>query len=183
VTASRRDLGRQPPPHYTGLPSLARNRHIIPIDKDWLREQYLDRKRSTADIAVELGVSQMTINRAAHRYGIPIRPAGVASHPAMIRSVGDDVPRDIRRAVEGGLSGWQRLYRFQQAMAFPTIDAAADHLDVYQSVLVKQLQRLELDIGAQLCQRAKRALSMKPTRRGAALLVALARTDVRSRLD
>jgi hypothetical protein len=163
--------------------TLARTRHTTPIDQGWLREQYLDRKRSTADVAAELSVSQMTVNRAAHRYGIPVRQAGVASRPPMIRSLGDEVPRDIRRAVEGGLAGRQRLHRFQQAMAFPTIEAAADHLGVYQCVLVKQLQRLERDIGVQLYQRAKRGKSMRPTQRGVAVLDALAQPEIRSWLD
>ncbi len=65
-------------------------------------------------------------------------------------------PQEIRRAVEGGLWGWQRLHRFQQAMAFPTIEEAADHLGAHRSTLVRQVQRLERDIGAQLYHRAAR---------------------------
>jgi hypothetical protein len=154
--------------------------HIRRIDPDWLRCQYLDRKRSFCDIAVELGVSEMTVNRAAHRHGIAIRPAGVTSRPEMVRTLDTSVPSDIRRAVEGGLRGWQRLHRFQQAMAFPTIEEAADHLGAHQSALVRQLQRLERDIGARLYQRATRSRALRPTRRGAALLKALDRPAVRA---
>ncbi len=167
--------------HQVGI-TLITGRETTPIDPDWLRQQYVDRKRSFPDIAAELGVSEMTVNRAGHRYRIPIRPAGVTSHPEMVRTLGPSIPRDIRRAVEGGLWGWQRLHRFQQAMGFPTIEAAADHLGAHQSALVKQLQRLERDIGAQLYHRAVRARPLRPTRRGAALLDALARPDIRAML-
>jgi hypothetical protein len=122
----------------------------------------------------------MTVNRAAHRHGIPIRPAGVISHPEMVRTLGTDIPRDIRRAVEGGLHGWQRLHRFQQTMGFPTIEQAAQHLGAHQAALVRQLQRLERDIGAQLSHRATHTLPLRPTRRGAALLKALDQPAVRA---
>ena len=51
----------------------------------------------------------------------------------MLRTLDGHVPNDVRRAVEGGLWGWQRLHRFQQAMVFPTVEEAADHLGVHQS--------------------------------------------------
>lgn len=165
--------------HQAGIP-MSTGRDTAPIDPDWLRAQYLDRRRSFPDIAAELGVSEMTVNRAAHRYRIPIRPAGVTSHPQMLRTLDTTIPRDIRRAVEGGLWGWQRLHRFQQAMVFETIEEAADHLGAHQATLIRQLQRLERDIGAQLYHRAARALPLRPTRRGAALLDALDQSAVRA---
>src|SRR5205085_6220203 len=82
-------------------------------DQDWLREQYLRRQRSFVAIAAELGVSDSTVARLATTYGIPARPAGIASHPKMIRKLSRDVPRSVRAAVEGGLHGWQRLARFE----------------------------------------------------------------------
>jgi hypothetical protein len=167
--------------HQAGI-TLITGRETTPIDPEWLRRQYLDRKRSLHDIAAELGVSEMTVNRAAHRYRVPIRPAGVPSHPEMVRTLDTSIPRDIRRAVEGGLWGWQRLDRFRQTMSFPIIEEAADHLGAHQSTLVRQLQRLERDIGAQLYHRAARALPLRPTRRGAALLDALARPDIHALL-
>jgi hypothetical protein len=167
--------------HQAGIP-LSTGRDITLIDPNWLREQYLDRRRSFPDIAAELGVSEMTVNRAAHRYQIPIRPAGVTSHPEMLRTLGGHIPKDVRRAVEDGLWGWQRLHRFKQAMGFETIEEAADYLGTHQATLVRQLQRLERDIGAQLYHRAARARPLWPTRRGAALLDALARPDIRAML-
>lgn len=94
-----------------GLPAVA-------IDQGWLREQYLRRQRSFVAIAAELGVSASTVARLAATYGIPARPAGIASHPQMAQRLGRDVPRCVRAAVEGGLHGWQRLARFETAMTF-----------------------------------------------------------------
>jgi hypothetical protein len=57
----------------------------------------------------------------------------VHSRPEMITRLSADVPEDIRRAVDGGLTGWHRLLRFQAAMTFSTIEAAAAHLGAHQS--------------------------------------------------
>ena len=167
--------------HKAGI-SLAHSPPPKDIDKDWLREQYLDRQRPYADIAAELGVAVMTVYDAARRYGITSRAPGVHSFPQMITKLGKDTPRDVRRAVEGGLQGWHRLRRFQIAMTFPTIEAAATSLGAHQSALVHQLRRLERDIGATLYHPSTPRQSMRPTRRGAALLHALDRPDVQALL-
>lgn len=49
----------------------------------------------------------------------------------MITRLSAGIARDIRRAVEGGLKGWHRLRRFQIAMTFRTIEAAATHLGTH----------------------------------------------------
>jgi hypothetical protein len=149
-----------------------------PIDPDWLREQYHDRHRSYAAISTDLGVHIATVIRAARRYGIPARPQGVHSRPEMLATLPPDIPSDIRRAVEGSLQGWHRLLRFQAAMAFPTIEAAAAHLGAHQSTLVHQFRRLERDIGTKLYHRSTPRQPMRPTARGAMLLGALTRPDI-----
>jgi hypothetical protein len=122
----------------------------------------------------------MTVFAAARRFGIPSRPPGVHSRPEMITKLSADIPRDIRRAVEGGLKGWHRLRRFQIAMTFPTIEAAANHLSAHQSALIHQFRRLERDIGAPLYHRSTHRQPMQPTQRGTALLAALARPDIQA---
>jgi hypothetical protein len=149
-----------------------------PIDPDWLREQYLTRQRPYADIAAELGIHIMTVIAAARRHHIPARPPGVHSRPEMISRLSGDIPADIRSAVEAGLQGWHRLRRFQTAMTFPTIEAAASHLGAHQSALIHQFRRLERDIGAQLYHPSTPRQPMQPTPRGTALLAALARPDI-----
>jgi hypothetical protein len=154
------------------------------IDQHWLREQYLDRKRSFLDIGAELGLDDMAVIRIARRYGIPARPSGVTSRPEMIKTLDADIHPDIRRAVEGKLHGWQRLHRFQTAMAHPTLTTAAVHLGIFQGALTKQLQRLEQDIGAQLFHRATtKGGTLRPTRRGTDLLHALDQPPIRTLLD
>jgi Bacterial regulatory helix-turn-helix protein, lysR family len=96
----------------------------------------------------------------------------------MITTLSPDIPRDIRRAVKGGLKGWHRLPRFQIAMSFPTIEAAAACLGAHQSALVHQFKRLERDIGGKLYHRSTPLQPMRPTRRGTALLRALSRPDI-----
>ena len=156
-------------------------RRII-IDEQWLRHQYLIKRRSFPDIAAECGTSEMTVTRCARQYRIPARPPGITSHPQMITKLAPTLHRDIRRAVEGGLHGWQRLHRFRQIIAFPTIQAAANALAISQATLVRQLQRLETDIGTTLYHRATIAQQLRPTRRGAALLHALDHPDAQQHL-
>ncbi|MEZ0108767.1 hypothetical protein ABH920_002768 [Catenulispora sp. EB89] len=150
------------------------------IDPHWLRDQYVDQRRSHEDIAAELGTSAETVRRSLIRHKIPRRPPGIASHTQMIAVVPGSVPDDIRRAVEGGLAGWQRLQRFQAVMRYATIDAAAEDLGLFQSALVTQLRRLERDAGAQLFHRAARGKAMRPTARGRALLSALDLPEVQA---
>jgi hypothetical protein len=98
----------------------------------------------------------------------------------MIATLGEDIPPDIRRAVEGSLHGWQRLHRFQQAMTCNSIGAAARQIGAHPSALIHQMHRLELEIGAPLYHRATPAHAMRPTTRGAALLQALDHPAVRA---
>lgn len=42
-------------------------------DASWLREAYVDQRRSTGDIALELGVADRTVGDALRRHGIPVR--------------------------------------------------------------------------------------------------------------
>jgi hypothetical protein len=149
-----------------------------PIDPSWLRDQYS--RRSYSDIAAELGVATETVIAAARRHGITGRAKGVRSRPEMFTTLSEDIPPDIRRAVEGSLHGWQRLHRFQAAMSQPSIGAAAQHLAAHTSALIHQFQRLEQDIGEQLYHRSSPGQPMRPTGRGTALIQALDHPAVRA---
>ncbi len=141
-----------------------------PIDDDWLRQQYLLRVRTAEDIAQDVGVSANAILNRLEKLGIPRRPMGVHSRPALTAKLDESVPLDIRSAVEGTLHGWLRLRRFQICMAFPTATTAATYLGVTQSVLALQLDQLERDIGARLFHRPGRHRPQRPTNRGTMLL-------------
>lgn len=160
----------------------ATERQPTPIDPRWLREQYLTHGRSFTEIAADLGLSEMTVNRAAHRFDIPIRPAGVTSHPQLITRLDPTFPPDVRAAVDGVRHGWLRLHRFQQAMAHPSLNTAAAHTGVHISALITQLHRLEADVGTLLFYRGTPSRPMRPTERGAALLDALAQPHIQTLL-
>jgi DNA-binding PadR family transcriptional regulator len=143
----------------------------------------LNRRRTTTQIAAELGTTDMVVNRAMHQHGIAVRPSGVHSNPHMVAVLGDHIPQDIRSAVQGGLHGWHRLQRFQAAMPFPSLQAAATHLSAHQNTLVTQFQRLERDIGGQLFHRTAFGRPQHPTQRGLALLHALEQDEIKTLMD
>jgi DNA-binding transcriptional LysR family regulator len=88
------------------------------------------------------------------------------------------LPDILRAATQQGSSGWARLHRFASAMAYPTLSEAADAIGVDISTLIGQFNRLEHDGGEPLFHRATTdGRAQRPTRRGAALLRALARSD------
>lgn len=163
-----------------GLPVRSGTRPHTIDDEEWLREQYLDRTRAVEDIAQELGISSGVVLRHLKDLGIPRRPFGARSMTALITKLDESVPRDVRAAVEGTLHGWLRLRRFQTNMAFPTLTAAAQHLDVVPSALANQFHQLERDIGTQLFHRSVRHAPQRPTARGAALLHCLDSSQIRA---
>jgi hypothetical protein len=158
-------------------------RHPIGIDPTWLAEQYINRRRSFPDIAKEVGASPQTLADTARRHGIPARSPGIHSHPDVITKLDPSLPTDIRRAIEGQLHGWQRLRRFQQAMAYRSITAASKHLNVNVSTFLLQFNRLEHDIGGPLFHRSTRTRPQRLTPRGTRLLAALDDPQVRELLD
>jgi DNA-binding transcriptional MerR regulator len=141
-----------------------------PIDPDWLREQAQILQRANGDIAADLGLSHETIRRYRIRFGIAARPSGSAGHRVHTRRH-PDLPADIGRAAEGKRHGWQRLHRFQQIAAYPSVNAAAHALGLHHQNLLLQLDRLEADISATLIHRTNhRYQPMTLTERGRLLL-------------
>jgi hypothetical protein len=51
-------------------------RKHLSIDKDWLIEEYVNKRRSTTDISKELNCGYNTINRRLREYGIVVRDNG-----------------------------------------------------------------------------------------------------------
>jgi hypothetical protein len=162
--------------------TIYRTRRPIAMDPQWLRKQYLVRKRTTQDIAREIGAEDETVRRRLQHLRIALRPAGVHSSTAMLTKLDGRLPLDIRKAVEGSLQGWHRLQRFQIAMAFPNLQTAADYLGAHQSALVTQFQRLEADIGETLFPRSAFGRTQRPTPQGQALLRRLSTKPVQDRM-
>ncbi|QKW20225.1 TniQ family protein [Kitasatospora sp. NA04385] len=173
------------------LLAQAARSHKIPLNKGkapaindpaWLRDQYHGQRKSTSTIAEELGTTQMTVNNALHRLGVTPRPPGIHSSEQMINRLDGRLAKDIRAAVEGSLGGWERLHRFQIAMVFPTLKAAAEHLGIPPRTLVVQFQRLERDIGAEIFVRSTGGTPQQPTKRGRRLLDHLEKPHIRSQM-
>ena len=71
----------RPGPIDTYMAAGARNQRPAELDDvEWLRREYVERGRSTYDLAKELGVSKDTVRVALGRLGLPIR-SGPASRP------------------------------------------------------------------------------------------------------
>lgn len=75
-----------------GIPLRPVGRTAPQVDVEWLREQYVVRHRTLPDIARELDVPTMTLNRWAHQYAIPLRPRGGGSHRGKPRQAPGRVP-------------------------------------------------------------------------------------------
>jgi DNA-binding transcriptional LysR family regulator len=139
------------------------NRHR-PVDRDWLMEQYVVRRRTVPDLAREKGMSIANMARWAHTHEIPLRPRGGASHDTALRARETAASAlAILRPAFTAAFGRQRLERFMAALPYPTLGAAAQALGTTQAVLSSQITRLERDLGQPLLERAERGRPMKPT--------------------
>jgi AraC-like DNA-binding protein len=145
------------------------------IDRAWLYEQYVTRRRTLNDLACETGMNRTTMNRRAHSLGIPIRGGGGPSHQQNLHALDEAMaaPAILRPALQEK-GGWQRLQRFAAVAAHATIWAAEDALGLKQSVLTHQIKRLERDLDGQLLIRAQRGHPMKLTAFGAEVVSAIA---------
>lgn len=149
------------------------------IDRDWLYEQYVVKRRTLPDIAAECGMSPSNMARWARRHCIPMRSRGGTSHRAHLADqvAAGSVPPLLRPAL-AGVGGWQRLERFVVAAQFPTMTAAARHLSA--PALVTQIERIEAELGFPLFVRAERGRTMQVTDDGRRVLAAI-RTVRRAR--
>ena len=146
------------------------------IDRDWLLEQYVGRRRTLPDLAREKNMSTANMARWAHFHQVPLRPRGGASHGSFLRATGQaaDLTTEIRKALTSPYA-WQRLNRFAAATDYRTLSEAAERLGITQSALVTQINRLERDIGGRLLQRAERGRPIRPTLLGEQVVAALQR--------
>ncbi|MEV6947528.1 TniQ family protein [Streptomyces sp. NPDC051172] len=147
------------------------------FNDDWLREQYVTRKRTGPDIAQEFGTHTHAVHRRLEQLGIPRRAPGRCSS-ALIKNLDTSIPPDIRAAAEKTLHGWLRLHRFQISIFFPTLTSSAGYLGVQPGTLTMQLDQLECAVGTELFRRSVRHTPQSPTRRGVRLLRDLDRDDV-----
>ena len=122
---SRRILARLAAEYGIALRQGRQNyKHKGIIDRDWLLEQYIDRRRTLPDLAREKMMSTANMARWAHHHQIPLRPRGGASHDSFPRSTGQaaGLPAEIRKALTSRYA-WQRLNRFAAAAGYRTLRA------------------------------------------------------------
>lgn len=138
------------------------------VDRDWLYDQYVTKRRALPDIAEEVGMSTANMARWAKTHAIPIRGRGGPSHSATLAAqfAVTEAPELIRPAL-AGIGGWERLQRYASAARHPTLAVAADELGVPQFTLVSQINRIERELGMTLLIRAERGRPMELTEDGA----------------
>lgn len=144
------------------------------IERVWLLEQYVHRRRTLPDLARETGMSPANMARWAHTHSIPLRSRGGASHSQALRAADQAhrAPRLLRPALVGqGAS--ERLSRFAAASAFPSLGAAASGLGLNTFTLVAQINRIERELGGPLLVRAERGRPMTLTPLGRRVLRAI----------
>ena len=151
------------------------------VDRDWLYDQYVTKRRALPDIAKEAGMSTPNMARWAKTHAIPMRGRGGHSHSASLnaQSAVAEAPELIRPALAGS-GGWERLQRFAAAARYPTLTAAADEIGVNQFALVNQINRIERELDVKLLIRAERGRPMDVTEDGARTLATI-RTYQRQR--
>nr|WSW58150.1 TniQ family protein [Streptomyces sp. NBC_00998] len=161
-----------------GIRTRAGGKFPVDVDHDWLRNEYCKNFRGIMHIAESIGCDQRTVRALLRKAGVDVRPTCLSGQSDATMNLNESIPRDIRAAVENVQYGWLRLRRFQIHMMFPTSSATAHYLNLMPSALVTQFNRLEEDIGAPLFVRSVRHAPQRPTKRGAALLKDLERSDV-----
>jgi hypothetical protein len=73
------------------------------LDRGWLLEQYVGRRRTLPDLAREKNMSTANMARWAHHHKIPLRPRGGASHDSFLRSI--DATKKGCKQREAALAG------------------------------------------------------------------------------
>ncbi|MPY48452.1 TniQ family protein [Streptomyces acidicola] len=143
------------------------------VERDWLVEQYVHRRRTLPDLARETGMSTANMARWAHTHNVPLRPRGGGSHNTALRVTEQaaHTPAILREALTSSFAR-QRLERFVAASRYATMREAAAVLGINQPTLVTQINRLERDLGQALFERVERGRAMELTPFGETVVAA-----------
>jgi len=126
------------------------------IDGDWLRREYVDKRRPLPDIAREFGTTPTNISRIAKKHGIPLRARGGPSHARNVALPSAALPLPLAVAIAGE-GGPERVRRFQILARCPSIRQAAGPIGCNEPTLYAQLCRLERACGGDLVVRYTRS--------------------------
>ena len=140
------------------------------IDRDWLYEQYVDKRRSIENIAEECGMSVANMARWAKVHDIPVRR--LSRYDPQDLQADERIPSILRPAL-AGVGGWERLQRFADSANYRTLQIAAQELGLNQFTLVDQVNRIERDLGRSVLVRANSGRPMKLTPFGSQVVAAV----------
>jgi hypothetical protein len=140
--------------HREGIPVPTGGRVTYDVDPDWLRTEYIDRRRTLPDIAAEVGTTPVNMARIARKNSIPLRDRGGTSHAASLTAP-PGLPEPLASAMLGQ-GGDQRVRRFQVFARTRSLNEAAGILRIEQTVISSQLDKLEQACGGQLLIRSPR---------------------------
>lgn len=146
----------------------------VTIERSWLFEQYVVRRRPLPDLAREQGMSRSNMARWARVHNIPLRRSGGGSHHAALRTT--ELAVYLPAILRNGLTSpyaWQRMRNFAAASSFSSMHEAARALNINRSTLVNQINQLEGDLGQPLLERATRGRAMKLTSFGKRVIAAI----------
>lgn len=164
-----------------GLPdrSHGRPRRHPEVNREWVSEQYLERRRPLPELARGAGMSTSQMSRRAQKFGIPLRRPGGASHAAVLQAQARaaNAPK-VLRPVLTGHHARQRLARYAVAIKYDTLTEAAMGLGIAKGHLINQIGILEAQLGASLLTRAQRGHPMKSTPLGREVLTAMKRLGI-----
>jgi hypothetical protein len=156
--------------HDYGIVITPHGRGKYRIDPRWLREQYTEKKRSLSEISAECGVSVGCIVKAARRARIPMR--GLTRRSAEAVLADRNVPRWLVPAMTTQ-GGWERLQRLPSIASHASFAAAGRALAVPGFSLGAQVARIERDLGGPVLVRATEHHSLRLTRLGKRVVVAV----------
>jgi hypothetical protein len=137
----------------------------LPPAKDWLYTQYIDKLRTTTDIAMELGRSPTFVQTWIKKYEITY-PA-IDSAMQHRGELTPDVAQTLLAAVLKRRHGRTMLENFTVLLAHPTMRAAATTLDLPERLLRSHISVLEKVFGDPLLFRSRCNCAMTPTPLGA----------------
>jgi hypothetical protein len=150
-----------------GITTRPAHRHrSLPITREWLQHQYVDRGRTLADIAKELGTSRPRITQYANEWNIPIRAKGYMPDPLIQAGIRGTLSPELEAAFTGH-KAVQRVHRVVQLPGHRSIRAAARALGIGDSIINSQLKAVERAAGFQIINRA---IPLSVTARGQAFI-------------
>jgi len=138
----------------------------LPITREWLYDEYVNKGRVLRDIARDLGTSRPRVTSYAKEWGIPLRRGGHGPDPLAQLRRHVHVPPEI----EAAFAGQGAVERIRRVVGLPghrSVRAAAIALGAWQAPLSVQLRSLERAVGFTIIDRVS---PLRPTTKGAAFI-------------